>query len=76
MELRTKEQAVIPAGTSLDLLLDTEIPLTVRFGSTRMLLQDLVRLGPGSVVDLNRGMDEPVDIPTPKLPPPTPKPQF
>ena len=51
-----------PASTSLDLLLDTEIPLTVRFGSTRMLLQDLVRLGPGSVVDLNRGMDEPIDI--------------
>ena len=49
-------------GTTLDLLLDTEIPLTVRFGSTRMLLQDVVRLGPGSVVELNRGMDEPVDI--------------
>ena len=52
----------VRTGTSLDLLLDTEIPLTVHFGSTRMLLQDIVRLSPGAVVDLNRGMDEPVDI--------------
>lgn len=52
----------VHTGTTLDLLLDTEIPLTVRFGSTRMLLQDIVRLSPGSVVELNRGMDEPVDI--------------
>jgi flagellar motor switch protein FliN/FliY len=50
------------AGTTLDLLLDTEIPLTVRFGSARMLLRDIVRLSPGSVVGLNRGMAEPVDI--------------
>jgi flagellar motor switch protein FliN/FliY len=49
-------------GTALDLLLDTEIPLTVRFGSTRMLLRDIVRLSAGSVVALNRGMAEPVDI--------------
>lgn len=49
-------------GTTLDLLLDTDIPITVRFGSTRMLLQDIMRLSPGSVVDLNRDMDEPVDI--------------
>lgn len=51
-----------PAGTTLDLLLETEIPLTVRFGSSRMLLQDIVRLGPGSVVELNRGLEEPVDL--------------
>lgn len=52
----------VRTGTGLDLLLDTEIPLTVHFGSTRMLLQDIVRLSPGAVVDLNRRMDEPVDI--------------
>jgi flagellar motor switch protein FliN/FliY len=52
----------VRAGTTFDLLLDTEIPLTVRFGSTRMLLRDIVRLSPGSVVELNRGMDEPVDV--------------
>jgi flagellar motor switch protein FliN/FliY len=52
----------VRTGTTLDLLLDTEIPLTVRFGSARMLLEDIAHLSPGSVVDLNRGMDEPVDI--------------
>ena len=49
-------------GTTLDLLLETDIPLSVHFGSTRMLLQNIVRLSPGSVVDLNRGMDEQVDL--------------
>lgn len=51
-----------PAGTTLDLLLETEIPLTVRFGSARMVLQDVVRLSPGSVVELNRGLEEPIDL--------------
>lgn len=49
-------------GTALDCLLETEIPLSVRFGRARMLLQDIVRLSPGSVVDLNRNMDEQVDL--------------
>jgi flagellar motor switch protein FliN/FliY len=52
-----------PAATrNLDVLLDIELPITVRFGRTELALQTLVRLGPGSVIDLHRSADEPVDV--------------
>ncbi len=50
------------ATRNLDVLLDIELPLTVRFGRTELALQTLVRLGPGSVIDLHRSADEPVDV--------------
>ena len=34
-------------GRTLELLLDIELPLTVRFGCTRMQLRDLLKLQPG-----------------------------
>jgi flagellar motor switch protein FliN/FliY len=50
-----------PVG-NLDLLLDIELPLAVRFGQTELTLQTLTRLGPGSVIDLHRSADEPVEV--------------
>lgn len=47
---------------NLDLLLDMELPLSVRFGQTELTLQMLTRLGPGSVIDLHRSADEPVEV--------------
>jgi flagellar motor switch protein FliN/FliY len=47
---------------NLDVLLDIELPLAVRFGQTELPLLTLVRLGPGSVIDLKRSADEPVDV--------------
>jgi flagellar motor switch protein FliN len=49
-------------GNNLDLLLDIELPLAVRFGQTEMTLGHLTRLGPGSVIDLHRSADEPVEV--------------
>jgi flagellar motor switch protein FliN/FliY len=53
--------APTPAG-NLDLLLDIELPLAVRFGQTELSLLTLTRLGPGSVIDLHRSADEPVEV--------------
>jgi len=47
---------------NLDVILDIDLPLTVRFGETEMTLDALTRLGPGSVIDLVRSPDEPVDV--------------
>jgi flagellar motor switch protein FliN len=52
--------AAVPAN--LDVILDIDLPLSVRFGQTEMTLEALTRLGPGSVVDLGRSPDEPVDV--------------
>ena len=49
-------------GGNLDLLLDIELPLAVRFGQAELSLLTLTRLGPGSVIDLHRSADEPVEI--------------
>jgi flagellar motor switch protein FliN len=54
--------APAPPGGNLDLLLDIELPLSVRFGQTELTLLHLTRLGPGSVIDLHRSADEPVDV--------------
>jgi flagellar motor switch protein FliN/FliY len=53
---------VASMSPNLDLLLDIELPLAVRFGQTELTLNTLARLGPGSVIDLHRSSDEPVDI--------------
>ena len=55
-------QATSTAGSNLDLLLDIELPLSVRFGQAELTLQYLTRLGPGSVIDLHRSADEPVEV--------------
>jgi flagellar motor switch protein FliN/FliY len=46
----------------LDTLLDLPIPVTIELGKTRMTVQDILRLGRGSVIQLERMAGEPVDI--------------
>src|SRR5690606_24617004 len=47
---------------NLDVVLDLELPITVRFGATRLTLDALSRLGPGSLIDLERSPEDPVDL--------------
>ncbi len=49
-------------GTTLDAILDLELPLVVRFGRTRLPLKALTALGPGSLLDLGRTPEEAVDV--------------
>ena len=48
--------------SALDLLLDIEMPVTLRFGRTRMTLNDVVDLNRGSVIDFGRSAEEPVEV--------------
>ncbi len=45
-----------------ELLLDVPLQVSVQLGQTQMRIQDLLELGQGSVVDLDRLAGEPVDI--------------
>jgi len=47
---------------NLDLLMDIELPLMVRMGQTEMGLGDLLKLTPGSILELNRAADAPVEL--------------
>lgn len=46
----------------LDLLNDVEMQVTVELGRARIKVRDLLRLGEGSLVELNRPVGAPVDI--------------
>jgi len=46
----------------LDLLLDVPLDLSVELGRTRMTIQDLLGLGPGSVIELDKIAGEALDI--------------
>ena len=53
-----------PSGSSkdLDFILDIPLEVTVEMGRTRMLINDLLQLGQGSVIELNRLAGEPLDV--------------
>jgi flagellar motor switch protein FliN/FliY len=46
----------------IELLLDVELEATLRFGCREMLLGELLDLGPGDVVQLDRHVADPVDL--------------
>jgi flagellar motor switch protein FliN/FliY len=56
------QEPSMPSGARLDTLLDMMLPVTIEFGRTTMSIQDVLNLGPGSVVQLERMVGEPVDI--------------
>lgn len=50
------------AGGSLDTLLDMSLPVAIEFGRTHMTVQEVLELGSGSVIQLDRMVGEPIDI--------------
>jgi len=49
-------------GGNLAVLMDVQLPVSIRFGETEMILEEIVKLGVGSVIELNSGIDQPVDL--------------
>jgi flagellar motor switch protein FliN/FliY len=47
---------------ALERLLDVELEMTMRFGTKRLLLREVLDLSPGAVVELDRKVQEPVDL--------------
>ena len=43
-------------------LMDVEMDITVRFGLTEIPLHEVVNFGSGSMIELNRTVDEPVEL--------------
>ena len=59
----------LPAGTlppaaasSMDLLRDVNLNVKIELGRSRMLVEDVLRLGEGSVVELDKLAGDPVDV--------------
>ena len=62
---RQEGALIAPAPKSegnYDLLMEVELDAMVRFGSREMQLGELLELGPGDVVELDRHVSDPVDL--------------
>jgi flagellar motor switch protein FliN len=51
-----------PLSPGLELLLDVELETSLRFGAREMALSEILDLGPGDVVELDRHVADPVDL--------------
>jgi flagellar motor switch protein FliN/FliY len=47
---------------NLDLVLDVELNVTLRFGKRQLTLREVLELTSGSVVELDRQVEEPVEL--------------
>jgi flagellar motor switch protein FliN len=56
------EPASPPGSRTFELLLDVELPISVSFGRAALKLQDAIKLITGSLIELDRGLGDPVDL--------------
>ncbi|HBG26586.1 MAG: hypothetical protein A2Y10_16200 [Planctomycetes bacterium GWF2_41_51] len=49
-------------GSSLDILLDMEVPVSVVIGKMNIPVQRFLQLGPGSVLKLEKPIESPADL--------------
>jgi flagellar motor switch protein FliN/FliY len=62
-ELPNFQQAMADAQvSSIDLLRDVELNVKIELGRSRMLVEDVLKLGEGSVVELDKLAGDPVDV--------------
>lgn len=55
-------QAEAPQTASRNLVMDIPVSLSVELGQTQLEVRDVLNLAAGSIVELNRPQEEPVDI--------------
>jgi flagellar motor switch protein FliN len=58
----SRSQTSEAAHTGATALMDVELPLTLRFGTTQMPLQELAGLAVGSVIEFDGALSDPVEL--------------
>lgn len=56
------EQSEEPGARELDFILDIPLELSVELGKTKMLVNDLLQLAQGSIIELNKLAGEPLEV--------------
>ncbi|MEZ4753959.1 MAG: flagellar motor switch protein FliN [Bdellovibrionota bacterium] len=57
------KQTIVPSGpATLGFIMDVTLQVTVEVGRAKMTIQDLLQLGQGSVVELEKLAGEPLDV--------------
>jgi flagellar motor switch protein FliN/FliY len=60
MTTKTPTDTMLPAN--LDMFLDVPVVVTVQLGSCQMSMREVLQLNPGSVVQLDKLADAPVEV--------------
>ncbi len=55
-------QDTLQATASRNLVMDIPVSLSVELGQTQLEVRDVLSLGAGSVIELNKLQEEPVDV--------------
>lgn len=62
-EFQQLQEPISSTGSrNIELLMDVDLPISIELGRTRMPIAEILALGPGSVVELNKLAGEPVDL--------------
>ena len=62
-EIEESEERQEEIGSrELDFILDIPLELSVELGKTKMLVNDLLQLGQGSIIELNKLAGEPLEV--------------
>jgi flagellar motor switch protein FliN len=48
--------------SNIDLLMDVELEVSLRFGDRKLLLKEVLELGPGSLIELDQEVQDPVEL--------------
>ena len=59
-ELSVAEEA--PQGRGLQFLYDVPLQISVEVGRCKILLKDLLEMGTGQIIELDKSADEPLDL--------------
>src|SRR5271155_5610271 len=62
MEKVTGSGGIAEFDGGVGLLCDVELDATLQFGSREMSLREVLELGPGDVIELDRHVSDPVDL--------------
>ncbi|HZX47795.1 MAG TPA: flagellar motor switch protein FliN [Nitrospirota bacterium] len=57
-----KAASTVGGINNLDFILDISLHVSVHVGGTKMLIKDLLQLGQGSIIELNKMAGEPMDV--------------
>ena len=55
-------EAERPSSRTMELLLDIDLPISISFGRTQLPMKDVLKLTTGSIVELNRNVNDPVEL--------------
>jgi flagellar motor switch protein FliN len=58
----SRSRRVEAVHPNMERLLEVELDVVVRFGVTNIPLRDVVRMGVGTMIELNRAVDEPLEL--------------